>query len=591
MSCWSHGSPHSIEYRFFCNKFGWKNDLKELLREIYSFDKPEAVMPITRSGAGGNLVIVEDESSTPDQKSTQPCVENQAPIQEPPTPVEGQKRKEGEERQEGQKRQEGEERQEGQKRQEGEERQEKESLPKPPSPKAPQAAKPQAAKEDMPPPRKRQRRGGYKRARDRKCLTRKVFASAMKSEGQYNQRLIRIVQTAKTSAKFKRVPTIQQADIDKLNSRENPVNKEILRALGGYDGWKLGHVLKDLYKQQAKGKEKLLLPHPDSIAKEQAENLEQQEIENLTDEEMEEEESVFKCYDHDSFEERERRIKKDKFAISRVALLRFEIPTLLKNDKDLRYRSRYVCLYSWWNDWIEGVAPFTDLECAIFSEFKRTNSAGGKMAKKTVDALDKLWKEREERQLRHHRFKKHMHLYHPHLTKSRYRAKRNALINRLSFAKVLTLDRFMKHSVLVDPAEDFVKFKDEEHFSNAVIVALSDWKKFQLKKTGRVTYGSEYTANPAAGEKVDDFADAVSDDDDNHSWTTAESDEGEESEEINTLVAAINDYKGFILKKTGALPNGSEYTQEPGREEDRLQDYAQLDVPDDWTDEEDNEEP
>ncbi|CAG5112664.1 Oidioi.mRNA.OKI2018_I69.chr2.g6854.t2.cds [Oikopleura dioica] len=39
--------PHSIEYRFFCNKFGWKDDLKELLREIYSFDKPGAVMPDT----------------------------------------------------------------------------------------------------------------------------------------------------------------------------------------------------------------------------------------------------------------------------------------------------------------------------------------------------------------------------------------------------------------------------------------------------------------------------------------------------------------------------------------------------------------
>jgi len=39
--------PHSIEYRFFQNKFGWKDDLKELLREIYSFDKPGAIMPET----------------------------------------------------------------------------------------------------------------------------------------------------------------------------------------------------------------------------------------------------------------------------------------------------------------------------------------------------------------------------------------------------------------------------------------------------------------------------------------------------------------------------------------------------------------
>ena len=40
-------SAHSIEYRFFCNKFGWKDDLKELLREIYAFDKPGALMPDT----------------------------------------------------------------------------------------------------------------------------------------------------------------------------------------------------------------------------------------------------------------------------------------------------------------------------------------------------------------------------------------------------------------------------------------------------------------------------------------------------------------------------------------------------------------
>jgi hypothetical protein len=39
--------PHSIEWRFFQNKFGWKDDLKELLREIYAFDKPGAVIPET----------------------------------------------------------------------------------------------------------------------------------------------------------------------------------------------------------------------------------------------------------------------------------------------------------------------------------------------------------------------------------------------------------------------------------------------------------------------------------------------------------------------------------------------------------------
>ena len=143
------------------------------------------------------------------------------------------------------------------------------------------------------------------------------------TKGTFNERLLELLQRCHDSRYFKK--TTGSGHIDKLNGLgEGGTNRDILHALGEFEGWKLLPLLLNVHRQKARGKKRFKLPDPATVAPEKSKNIEGDELLNLTDDEDEGGRAPVPLYRVPNpvhFEDRERSGNQDGFAIARVGLL------------------------------------------------------------------------------------------------------------------------------------------------------------------------------------------------------------------------------------------------------------------------------